>query len=183
MPNPSEILEFDLPSVEVTGGGFDLPPVEVTGQPSMDNSGLGSLQEIEYPINPQTMKVLSDKIDEALLNDPEIPNEIIGELSPSNKMEFLQQIVQEASQVPDEEISSMSLEKEQESESIINMLLGKGSSEKLDQMGSPQDINFAPTGMNYGGPVQSYNRGGLASMGRMEDTELAHGVVNNRLIL
>jgi LysM repeat protein len=195
MPNTSEILEFDLPSVEVTGGGFDLPsvevtgkrgfdlpPVEVTGQPSTDRNGLGSLQEKEYPINPQTMQVLSDKIDEALLNDPEIPNEIIGELSPSNKMEFLQQIIQEASQVPDEEISSMSLEKEQESESIINMLLGKDATEKLNNLGSPEDINFAPTGMNYGGPVQSYNRGGLASMGRMEDTELAHVAPGERIV-
>ena len=46
--------------------------------------------------------------------------------------------------------------------------------ERLNQLGDPEDINFSPTGMNRGGPVKYYNRGGLASMGRGGDSQLAH---------
>ena len=192
--------------------------------------GISPMQEKQFNVDPQTMSVLTSRIDQALMNDPEIPNEVVSAMSPSNKMEFIEQIIQEASQIPDEEVSSMSLEKEQESENIINKLLGKGASEKLDQMGSPQDINFAPMGMNYGGPVMGgathtmpdgtvhpgatheeyeqmlaggmpmrmnhgggiitgsggipmrMNHGGLASMGRMEDTELAHVAPGERIV-
>ena len=54
--------------------------------------------------------------------------------------------------------------------------------ERLNQLGDPRDINFAPTGMNHGGPVKYYNMGGLASMGRMEDTELAHVAPGERIV-
>ena len=90
--------------------------------------------------------------------------------------------------------------------------------DKFDEMGRPEDINFAPTGMNYGGPAKQYynmggathtmpdgtvhpgatheeyeqmlaggmpmrmNPGGLASMGRMEDTQLAHVAPGERIV-
>lgn len=111
-----------------------------------------------------------------------------------------------------------------------------GWRERLNQLGDPKDINFAPTGlndggpatkmiglnslkmlkdmgldpsqmttrqieialemiergvvkqtpvskMNYGGPAkQYYNHGGLASMGRMEDTQLAHVAPGERIV-
>lgn len=202
---------------------------------NMFSGGISPMQEKEFNVDPQTMSILTTRIDQALMNDPEIPNEVVSAMSPSNKMEFIEQIIQNASQIPDEEVSSMPLEKEQESENIINKLLGKGASEKLNQMGSPQDINFAPTGMNHGGPAKQYynmggathtmpdgtvhpgatheeyeqmlaggmpmrmnhgggiitgsggipmrmNHGGLASMGRMEDTELAHVAPGERIV-
>ena len=49
-----------------------------------------------------------------------------------------------------------------------------GAMDKFNELGDPRDINFAPTGMNRGGPVKYYNRGGLASMGRGGDSQLAH---------
>ena len=197
---------------------------------NMFRGGISPMQEKEFNVDPQTMSILTTRIDQALMNDPEIPNEVVSAMSPSNKMEFIEQIIQNASQIPDEEVSSMPLEKEQESENIINKLLGKGASEKLNQMGSPQDINFAPMGMNHGGPVMGgathtmpdgtvhpgatheeyeqmlaggmpmrmnhgggiitgsggipmrMNHGGLASMGRMEDTELAHVAPGERIV-
>jgi len=54
--------------------------------------------------------------------------------------------------------------------------------ERLNQLGDPRDINIAPLGMNHGGPVKYYNKGGLASMGRMEDTELAHVAPGERIV-
>jgi len=72
----------------------------------------------------------------------------------------------------------------QDQEMIIDAIskMGGGAMDKFNQLGNPEDINFSPTGMNYGGPVQSYNRGGLASMGRMEDTELAHVAPGERIV-
>ena len=46
--------------------------------------------------------------------------------------------------------------------------------QRLDQLGDPRDINFAPTGLNKGGAVKYYNTGGLASLGRGGDSQLAH---------
>ncbi len=90
--------------------------------------------------------------------------------------------------------------------------------DKFDEMGRPEDINFAPTGLNSGGPAKQYynmggathtmpdgtvhpgatheeyeqmlaggmpmrmNHGGLASMGRMEDTQLAHVAPGERIV-
>ena len=90
--------------------------------------------------------------------------------------------------------------------------------ERLNQLGDPKDINFAPTGLNSGGPAKQYynmggathtmpdgtvhpgatheeyeqmlaggmpmrmNHGGLASMGRMEDTQLAHVAPGERIV-
>ena len=46
----------------------------------------------------------------------------------------------------------------------------------------PGSTDEGPLEKNYGGPVQSYNQGGLASMGRMEDTELAHVAPGERIV-
>ena len=184
MPNTSEILEFDLPPVEVTGKReYDLPPVEVTGQPQ-ERQGISSMEEEDFSkmISPENSAILESTVKQAIANDPEIDDQskemIINELSPSNILEFFSMMFKEATNSPDDE----GMEEELEAESIIDGLLGAGSTDKLNDLGSPQDINFSPMGMNYGGPVQSYNRGGLASMGRMEDTELAHVAPGERIV-
>jgi LysM repeat protein len=234
MPTTLEMLDAIPPMNQDMGDNLTLPSTferqqmrtlpmtpEMSSQDretNMFSGGISPMQEKEFNVDPQTMSILTTRIDQALMNDPEIPNEVVSAMSPSNKMEFIEQIIQEASQIPDEEVSSMPLEKEQESENIINKLLGKGASEKLNQMGNPQDINFAPMGMNYGGPAKQYynmggathtmpdgtvhpgatheeyeqmlaggmpmrmNHGGLASMGRMEDTELAHVAPGERIV-
>ena len=143
-------------------------------------SGLGSLQEKDYSsmLSPEQMGVIENGVKNAILQSdemsPEEKQQAVGSMSGSNALEFIEQILTEASKIPDEEVSSMPLEVEEEAEGYIDEILGTGAMDKLNQLGDPRDINFAPTGMNYGGPVQSYNRGGLASMGRGGDSQLAH---------
>ena len=207
MPNTSEILEFDL------------PPVEVTGQPQ-EGQGISSMKEEDFSemISPENSAILESTVKQAIANDPEIDDQskemIINELSPSNILEFFSMMFKEATNSPDDE----GMEEELEAESIIDGLLGAGSTDKLNDLGSPQDINFSPMGMNYGGPAKQYynmggathtmpdgtvhpgatheeyeqmlaggmpmrmNHGGLASMGRMEDTELAHVAPGERIV-
>ena len=62
----------------------------------------------------------------------------------------------------------------QEYKDLIN------SSDYYDMI--PGSTDEGPLEKNYGGPVQSYNQGGLASMGRMEDTELAHVAPGERIV-
>ena len=57
-----------------------------------------------------------------------------------------------------------------------------GWRERLNQLGDPKDINIAPTGLNKGGAVKYYNRGGLASMGRGGDSQLAHVMPGERMV-
>ena len=151
-------------------------------------SGLGAMQEKDYSsmLSPEQMGAIENGVKNAILQSdelsPEEKQQAVGSMSGSNALEFIEQILTEASKIPDEEVSSMPLEVEEEAEGYIDEILGTGAMDKLNQLGDPRDINFAPTGMNYGGPVQSYNRGGLASMGRMEDTELAHVAPGERIV-
>ena len=151
-------------------------------------AGLGAMQEKDYSsmLSPEQMGAIENGVKNAILQSdelsPEEKQQAVGSMSGSNALEFIEQILTEASKIPDEEVSSMPLEVEEEAEGYIDEILGTGAMDKLNQLGDPRDINFAPTGMNYGGPVQSYNRGGLASMGRMEDTELAHVAPGERIV-
>ena len=160
----------------------------IGNQNPTDRGGISALQETDYSsrISPEQMKIISNGAKNAILQSdelsPEEKQQAVGSMSSSNTLELIEQIFTEASKIPDEEVSSMPLEVEEEAEGYIDEILGTGAMDKFNQLGNPEDINFSPTGMNYGGPVQSYNRGGLASMGRMEDTELAHVAPGERIV-
>jgi len=163
-------------------------------------SGLGAMQEKDYSsmLSPEQMGAIENGVKNAILQSdelsPEEKQQAVGSMSGSNALEFIEQILTEASKIPDEEVSSMPLEVEEEAEGYIDEILGTGAMDSFAP--APEDVqsklfhvpespdyaNVAPAGMNYGGPVQSYNRGGLASMGRMEDTELAHVAPGERIV-
>ena len=140
-------------------------------------SGLGSLQETDYSsmISPENATRIEETVKTELLRNPELSDqqkqESVSNLSSSNILEFMGAVFQEAANLPDEEVGLMPAEQEQEAEMYIDEILGTGAMDSV-----------APAGMNYGGPVKHYNMGGLASMGRMEDTELAHVAPGERIV-
>ena len=189
-------------------------------------NGLGSMQEKDYSsmVSPENARRLEETVKIELLRNPELSDqqkqEAVGNLSGSNILEFMDAMFQEAANMPDEEAGLMLPEQEQEAEAemYIDEILGTGARDKLNELGDPRDINIAPLGMNYGGPVMGgathtmpdgtvhpgatheeyeqmlaggmpmrMNHGGpammgLASMGRMEDTELAHVAPGERIV-
>lgn len=187
-------------------------------------NGLGSMQEKDYSsmVSPENARRLEETVKIELLRNPELSDqqkqEAVGNLSGSNILEFMDAMFQEAANMPDEEAGLMLPEQEQEAEMYIDEILGTGARDKLNELGDPRDINIAPLGMNYGGPVMGgathtmpdgtvhpgatheeyeqmlaggmpmrMNHGGpammgLASMGRMEDTELAHVAPGERIV-
>jgi LysM repeat protein len=124
--------------------------------------GISAMQELDMSmIPPEVLVALGDGIKKATMQDPtmdQATKEQIMSLSDNNLGEFVGKVLEKAAEIPDEEVSSMSMEKEEEAEGIIDRLMGNeteemGWRERLNQLGSPEDINFAPTGLNLGGPV------------------------------
>ena len=214
---------------EVIPGGAAGRAIEAltpTNTADMDRPGLGlgAMQEKDYSsmVSPENARRLEETVKTELLRNPELSDqqkqEAVGNLSGSNILEFMDAMFQEAANMPDEEAGLMLPEQEQEAEMYIDEILGTGARDKLNELGDPRDINIAPLGMNYGGPVMGgathtmpdgtvhpgatheeyeqmlaggmpmrMNRGGpammgLASMGRMEDTELAHVAPGERIV-
>ena len=197
-PKPADIVRSGVnKTIDVLGldkvsqnAADMLNPGSVYSRPGSTRgfAGLGAMQEKDYSsmLSPEQMGVIENGVKNAILQSdelsPEEKQQAVGSMSGSNTLEFIEQILTEASKIPDEEVSSMPLEVEEEAEGYIDEILGTGAMDKLNQLGRPEDINFAPTGMNRGGPVKYYNKGGLASMGRMEDTELAHVAPGERIV-
>ena len=153
--------------------------------------GIGAMQEPDMSmITPEVLVALGNGIKNSAMQDPtmdQATKEQIMSLSDNNLGEFVGKFLEKAMEIPDEEVSSMSMEKEEEAEGIIDRLMGNeteemGWKERLNQLGDPEDINFAPTGLNWGGPVQQYNLGGIASMGRGGDSQLAHVMPGERMV-
>jgi len=184
--------------------------------------GIGAMQEPDMSsmIPPEVSAALGNGIKNAVKQDPTVDQatkEQIYSLSDNNIGELVGQMLEKGMEIPDEEVSSMSMEKEEEAEGIIDRLMGNeqgmgmldieitpnsatyreegfdlptvevygeemGWRERLNQLGDPEDINFAPTGLNWGGPVKQYNLGGIASMGRGGDSQLAHVMPGERMV-
>ena len=164
-------------------------------QPGQQPQGIGAMKEPDMSsmIPPEVSAALGNGIKNAVMQDAALDQETkqqIMFLSDNNLCEFVGKMLEKAAEIPDEEVSSMSMEKEEEAEGIIDRLMGNeqgmgmldieitpnsatyreegfdlptvevygeemGWRERLNQLGSPEDINFAPTGLNWGGPVQN----------------------------
>ena len=181
MPDREERIERFVQRAQAPMEPNDLGAMQET-------QGLGAMQEKDYSsmVSPENARRLEETVKTELLRNPELSDqqkqEAVGNLSSSNILEFMDAMFQEAANMPDEEAGLMLPEQEAEAEMYIDEILGTGARDKLNELGDPRDINFAPTGMNHGGPVKYYNMGGLASMGRMEDTELAHVAPGERIV-
>ena len=171
-------------------------------QPDQQPQGIGAMQEPDMSmIPPEVLVALGNGIKNSAMQDPTMPQETkeqIMSLSDNNLGEMVGQIFEKAMEIPDEEVSSMSMEKEEEAEGIIDRLMGNG--EYVPFMGDPKGgiRERLPSGdylnsilveaerrgdatYNHGGPVQQYNLGGIASMGRGGDSQLAHVMPGERM--
>ena len=172
-------------------------------QPDQQPQGIGAMQEPDMSmIPPEVLVALGNGIKNSAMQDPTMPQETkeqIMSLSDNNLGEMVGQIFEKAMEIPDEEVSSMSMEKEEEAEGIIDRLMGNG--EYVPFMGDPKGgiRERLPSGdylnsilveaerrgdatYNHGGPVQQYNLGGIASMGRGGDSQLAHVMPGERMV-
>jgi len=140
------------------------PQGQTQGITQGQTQGISAMQELDMSmIPPEVLVALGDGIKNAVMQDPTVDQATKGHidsLSDNNIGELVGQILEKGMEIPDEEDSSMSMEKEEEAEGIIDRLMGNeteemGWRERLNQLGDPEDINFAPTGLNWGGPVQN----------------------------
>ncbi len=149
--------------------------------------GLGSMKENAYDYAaPETQAYIGDVVRTEAVKDPELNDQqraVIANMTDAQVLEMVEGIYSEAQNqgTTEEDVA------EEEAESIIDRLMGNeteemGWRERLNQMGAPEDINFAPTGLNHGGPVKQYNLGGIASMGRGGDSQLAHVMPGERMV-
>ena len=122
--------------------------------------GLGSMQEKTYDYAaPETQAYIGDVVRTEAVKDPELNDQqraVIANMTDAQVLEMVEGIYSEAQNqgTTEEDVA------EEEAESIIDRLMGNeteemGWRERLNQMGAPEDINFAPTGLNQGGPITS----------------------------
>ena len=122
--------------------------------------GLGSMQEKTYDYAaPETQAYIGDVVRTEAVKDPELNDQqraVIANMTDAQVLEMVEGIYSEAQNqgTTEEDVA------EEEAESIIDRLMGNeteemGWRERLNQLGDPEDINFAPTGLNQGGPITS----------------------------
>ena len=212
-------------------------PLVPRQQSDQQPQGIGAMQEPDMSsmIPPEVSAALGNGIKNAVKQDPTVDQatkEQIYSLSDNNIGELVGQMLEKGMEIPDEEVSSMSMEKEEEAEGIIDRLMGNetadiasfGHGGAVQQMMPPQGMPFDPNlgqpqpplpsqgmppmmpqgmampppqgmpkGMpmmpqraipsfNQGGPVKQYNLGGIASMGRGGDSQLAHVMPGERMV-
>ena len=212
-------------------------PLVPRQQSDQQPQGIGAMQEPDMSsmIPPEVSAALGNGIKNAVKQDPTVDQatkEQIYSLSDNNIGELVGQMLEKGMEIPDEEVSSMSMEKEEEAEGIIDRLMGNetadiasfGHGGSVQQMMPPQGMPFDPNlgqpqpplpsqgmppmmpqgmampppqgmpkGMpmmpqraipsfNQGGPVKQYNLGGIASMGRGGDSQLAHVMPGERMV-
>ena len=201
--------------------GFGSP--EIVGRPRAEvqreeldqqPQGIGAMQEPDMSmIPPEVVVALGNGIKKATMQDPtmdQATKEQIMSLSDNNLGEFVGKFLEKAMEIPDEEVSSMSMEKEEEAEGIIDRLMGNEQEWKskmnkalytevphadrfadnpnviaykkqLEDIYNPERQRGYAT-YNHGGQVQQYSLGGIASMGRGGDSQLAHVMPGERMV-
>ena len=179
MPNPPPMAPPPQGGMPPPQGG--MPPQGMIPQGIPQPQGISALQEKTFDYSsPESQRIMTDQIRMEAVKDPELDDEqrrTIAQMSNNQILEMVAAIHSEAQNQGTEED-----EMEEEAESIMDNLLGE------DEL----EIEEFPMFANQGGRVQGYNRGGLASMGRGGDSQLAHvmpgermvppGVIDNRML-
>jgi len=181
MPNPPPMAPPPQGGMPPPQGGMPPPQGGMPPPQGMPPQGISALQEKTFDYSsPESQRIMTDQIRMEAVKDPELDDEqrmTIAQMSNNQILEMVAAIHSEAQNQGTEED-----EMEEEAESIMDNLLGE------DEL----EIEEFPMFANQGGRVQGYNRGGLASMGRGGDSQLAHvmpgermvppGVIDNRML-
>jgi hypothetical protein len=118
----TDIISFGSPEM-VGRPRAEVQREELEQQPQGQTQGIGAMQEPDMSsmIPPEVSAALGNGIKNAVMQDAALDQETkqqIMSLSDNNLGEFVGKMLEKAAEIPDEEVSSMSMEKEEEAVTV-----------------------------------------------------------------